>query len=329
MNATVEELANLPAKEYLERFHVDFYLQDLTSLFLARKRSEGRIAAADFACRYFEALLRGEHVQQRSFKYVNATARNRRAFVKLMREALRGVGDPAITAVTAYDFQDLLQPLCSDLPMALVQEAARHAQPADGDRHCLLGEALPFGASLQLPAGATALPNCEDSSAEGSRLLTFQSLQRMTEFSLVYAELLEALKHMFREDPAFWPPPRAGALRPSGCKKGGEAVVLWQRGQLVSELKFYLLALPGAALPSEQALRRIQRPPGAGPSLSFVEALQEMAECFELELEPSLEGLAGLDSDALLSSSGPVSSNTAASTERGKRERPPRPKSRG
>jgi len=347
----VEALADLPPRQYLERFHVEFYLQDALSLFLTRRRNDTR-SAPEFIGQYLEAVLRGEHVIHRGFSYINSTPLNRRAFVLLVREALSGVADPESTALTAYDFHDLVVQLCTDFPLAVVLEAAHYAERAvqhtntadkriDSRKYHLLGQTAPLVggiahlASDSLAAsgsGGTAtnatdvggrVEATNESSAEHSSLLVFCSLQRLVEFCFVYGELLGVLKRIFQEDVACVPTRQGSGpctTAPVGCGAsiGGTGVtdaaaltaqtpmpcrsvtpVTWTRSALVTELRLCSATLAGAALPSEQALLRLLQPLARVTcavktgSVTFREALLEMAEHFELGLDPYPADLVG------------------------------------
>mmetsp|Transcript_80433 Transcript_80433/g.239647 ORF Transcript_80433/g.239647 Transcript_80433/m.239647 type:complete len:349 (-) Transcript_80433:42-1088(-) len=346
---SVEELAELPPRQYLERFHVEFYLRDIICLFLARRRGDSR-SPPEFISQYLEAVLRGEHVLHRGFKYINSTPVNRRAFVGVLRQGLRGVRGPETTALTPHDFHDLVSHLCGDFPLAIVLEAARHAKRADPRRHHLLGENVPVASSdLQPPLGSEGAAS-PDGAVE---LYVFRSLQRLAEFCLVYSELLGAVRHLYREEVALWPArPGASEAAAGGADSSRAAVgsapgdaVRWPRSQLAAELRFYGSALAGAAMPSERALRRLSRPaedegPPGGEErpIGFSEALAEMVELFELAPATYPEELAGragaLPEEAQgTGSTEPVSATVpvtrAGAAERRRRERSLRAKGRG
>mmetsp|Transcript_30567 Transcript_30567/g.59967 ORF Transcript_30567/g.59967 Transcript_30567/m.59967 type:complete len:352 (-) Transcript_30567:43-1098(-) len=304
---SVDRLGSLPAKQYFEHFSIEFYLQDAICLFLARKRSDVR-TAPEFLGAYLDSVLRGEHVMRRGFKYSNSTPLNRRAFVRLLRQGLQGIPNPESTALTAHDFHDLVAHVCGDFPLAIVLEAARHAKRADGGVHHLVGETNPFGSAR----GSTDEPTGTGSSLPASNaLLQFESLLRLVEFCFVYSELLGVLKHMFQEKPSMWPP-RSGSTSSatalaeedkgdahSATSENTGEPLRWLRLLLVKELRFYGSTLAGAAMPSERALVRLLRhgtrvqSSGGYASVTFQEALAEMAEHFELSLELHRQDLFG------------------------------------
>lgn len=304
---SASRLGGMPAKQYCEHFSIEFYLQDAICSFLARKRGDAR-SAPEFLGAYLESVLCGEHVMRRGFKYSNSTPFNRRAFVRLLRQGLRGIPNPESTALTAHDFHDLAAHVCKDFPFAIVLEAARHAERADGGLHHLVGETKPFGndtGSIDEPTGTgCSLP-------ASSALLQYQSLLRLVEFCFVYSELLGVLKHMFQEKASMWPPRGGSASNStmldeedkgdgqSAASENGKEPVRWLRPLLVKELQFYGSTLVGAAMPSERALLRLLRHgsrvqlSGGYASVTFQEALVEMAEHFELSLELHRQDLLG------------------------------------
>jgi len=311
----VEELASLSSEEYLEHFQIEFYLGDLASTLGGLNRStrdkvvglanDDRGNAPECICRYFDALLRGEHVVGREFEYINQTPLNRRAFVKHLRCGLRNVTGPGRTAVTAHDFHDLAVQLCPGFPLRIVELAASFAEEADPSKHHFLAEARPFSASasrnasaLGSGAGSTAAENAATPSRSPvqAALLVFASLLRLVEFCFVYSEFLSLAQDVF------------SAARRMG--DSDDASVSLPRHRFVEDLRARIrsredsaLWLPaGAALPSDRALLRLLRPVSntvAGPSAIASElitcrgAVVEMAEHFELELAPLPDGFFG------------------------------------
>lgn len=335
----VSRLGSMPARQYCEHFSLEFYLQDAVCAFLARRRGDHR-SAPEFLGAYLESVLCGEHVMRRGFKYSNSTPFNRRAFVRLLRQGLRGIPNPESTALTAHDFHDLAAHVCKDFPLAIVLEAARHAERADGGVHHLVGETRPFGddtGSIDEPTGAGCrLP-------ANSALFQYQSLLRLVEFCFVYSELLGVLKHMFQEKASMWPP-RGGSDSSvfmiaeedkgdaeSAASENVREPVRWLRPLLVKELRFYGSTLVGAAMPSERALLRLLRHgsrvqlSGGYASVTFQEALVEMAEHFELSLElhrqDPLGGVAQPATDEVLGAQLAAAGYTSAELQRGSSRR--------
>eukprot|EP00931_Biecheleriopsis_adriatica_P108766 TRINITY_DN83061_c0_g1_i1.p1 TRINITY_DN83061_c0_g1~~TRINITY_DN83061_c0_g1_i1.p1 ORF type:complete len:386 (-),score=93.81 TRINITY_DN83061_c0_g1_i1:84-1241(-) len=289
-------LAVMPARQYIEHFHLDFYLREALSLFGSSTKGNEQ-SASELLGSYFQAVLQGEHTQSNSYRYLKTTPENRRAFVVLLRRALHKLeSDGNSLAVTVNDFHDLLLPVCGDFPLSVVEEAAEYASHADGNLHRLIGEARPFGTQQTSPE--TSDRGCH---GEESPLLVLRSLQRLLEFCFVYSEVLFVVKHLFQEH----------AEKVAGGSAASDRVA---RATLVKHLKavftsddVYNIALPGAALPSERALQRLLQgrqalaaPVDAG--LTQEEAVLEMAELFELEPLPIPRTLLSKVSQAQLSS---------------------------
>eukprot|EP00927_Polykrikos_kofoidii_P080053 TRINITY_DN76918_c0_g1_i1.p1 TRINITY_DN76918_c0_g1~~TRINITY_DN76918_c0_g1_i1.p1 ORF type:complete len:366 (+),score=51.42 TRINITY_DN76918_c0_g1_i1:66-1163(+) len=350
---TVEELAELSPQQYLQHFQMDVYLQDLVSLLMARRRTDGR-SVPQFIGHYFETVLRGQHVVQRDYNFVCKTPLNRRAFVALLRSALRGIPEPGSTAVTARDFHDLVIRLCPSFPLALVEHAATYAEPADEARHRLLGQVEAFGASSSMSPN----PNV---------LKVLLSLQRMVEFCIVYPEVLALVQSHFEAhvsaSPSSQSRQQAHATLPSATEAAAVAFRPVAKGSLEIALPSVGLmeylqrqlresvvncsnstsgsALPAcAAMPSERALLRLLRRSSRSvtssvsrSSLYLGEAVAEMAAHFELEPEtnrPGEEGVAdffaqtgasdGPTSDPQrVAAAGTGSSSVSVSTEKRRR----------
>lgn len=293
---SLEALRALPAREYLDHFQLDFYLRDALSQFLSRSTAGKRESrsASDFFARYFDAVLRGEHLLGCGYRYMAATPFNRRSFVRLLREGLSGVAEPGCTAVMPLDFHDLVVRLCPDFPAALVLEAAEHAELDTASRRWRL-----LGSSTPAPLGGTAAEARAAGSAAmagGRRLCAFDLLQRLVEVSFVYSELVFVMARIFAEDACL------GRV---------------SRTTLVSELRRGGRALSGAALPSERQLLRLLAPVAADARaeeelISYGEALAEMAVHFELLPATFVAGVRHADLAAAASPGAAASLGSAA-----------------
>jgi len=330
-DVAAKDLAEMSPRQYLQRFHVEFYLRDLLCAFSSRRRGDSR-NAPDFIGQYFDAVLRGEHILHRSFSYINGTPLNRRSFVSLLRRALCGMTDPELTALTAYDFHDFVKQLCADFPLRLVEEAARHAERAGKHRHYLLGETRLGDGGFVVPAGPIDnlcdIASPEEAQTRSERggsggdgpalLLMLASLQRLVEFCLVYAEVLCVLKLIFRTvgrqqlvDGEVAGHADDGGPRGDGMEDVMSRVVT--RLDIVAELRCRADAggsLVSCAIPSEHALLRFLDPSitpvspkpqcvaergmtAISPVVTYGQALIEMADSFELTPEPYPDDLLG------------------------------------
>ena len=259
-----EALEALPAKQYLQHFHLDYYLTEAL-------RSCDSVEQLQH---FFQDVLDGSHLRAKaspSFRTVNATPENRRAFVELMRTRLGLVAPkPQAVAMTVLDFHDMLVLLLPDFPLDLIIEASDFAvRVLDTTSHRLLGQPA--------PSAETADGGIAAALANGEVLFSMPDLQNMVEFRLVYGEVIEATRRYYQQ----------GHLDSSS------------RFDLVKTLRRQLTcdaSLLGASGPSEDAWQQLLC--GAGSILSskqehvtLLEAVREMAECFELVPSPIPEAL--------------------------------------
>lgn len=244
-----EFLEALSAKEYLQHFHLDHYLSEAL-------RTCGTCDSPAQLAQFFQEVLDGSRLKAKAqqFRTVIATPENRRAFVELMRTQLSLVAPkPKEVAMTALDFHDMLVLLLDDFPLDLIIEASDFApRVVDAACHHLIGQPAPDRGGI-----ASALAN-------GEVLFSMHDLQRMVEFRLVYGEVLEAVGRYYQG-------------RAESC-----------RYELVKSLRSKLSAGIRACGPSEGAWQRLLCGPTGSiltcklETLTYVEAVHEMAECFEL-----------------------------------------------
>jgi len=102
----------------MEKHDLLLYLQDVTSLLL-QVRTERPI---EFIADYFSSIMAGAHVIMRDFQYVNASERNRWAFVRLSLESFAEF--PSDSPITSIELANLLRMLCPDFPLELVENTA-------------------------------------------------------------------------------------------------------------------------------------------------------------------------------------------------------------
>merc|ERR1712129_375028 len=276
----------------------------------------------------------GEHVTNRGFAYVNSTPFNRRSFVSLLRGSLCGVGDKSTIALTAYDFHELLLPLCADFPLSLVEEAAEFADLADGNQHCFLGEPAPFGASQTLHVDnqsiedmGNSISGLEKNDGQCSpqqytpvvNLFVFCSLQRLVELYFVYAEAVTMVKNLFC----------SGHLEVEGT--GDWRTHMITSSVVVAEIQRQSCsgALPEEYLPTEGALLQLLDGPtnrslrvatghACGAPISaatLAEVISRMADHFEMVLDPFEEELLGDVGEASLLDDAGDKSATVESAE--------------
>ncbi len=116
---TEAELAALPADDYLERFHLQPYLQDALALVLVHRPEQ----PLQFLAEYYRRVRHGENVRNREFKYINATPRNRLAYLDLFRQTYSSLADRA--DLTFLDYLELQRLLCPDFSSQFSEDVAK------------------------------------------------------------------------------------------------------------------------------------------------------------------------------------------------------------
>jgi hypothetical protein len=124
--------ASTPAR-YLRELNAQFYLDDAVAL-MARVRPERPGA---FLQAYFQNVLALEHTVGRDFEFVNATARNRGAFLRSCHAAFGHLDDASELMVG--DLHQVVSLLCPTFPEGRVLEIPRLMREDTSAR-------IPFGA---------------------------------------------------------------------------------------------------------------------------------------------------------------------------------------
>eukprot|EP00743_Colponemidia_sp_Colp-15_P010497 GILK01011566.1.p1 GENE.GILK01011566.1~~GILK01011566.1.p1 ORF type:complete len:180 (-),score=21.62 GILK01011566.1:280-786(-) len=116
---TEDSSSSLSSAEYLERHNLSLYLNDVVSILL-QQRTEQPLQILN---EYFAHVVKGNHVIQRDFAFVNANEWNRKSFIQVMKKATEKSFQDQDGTVD--DCHQLLGMFCPDFPFALVHEAAR------------------------------------------------------------------------------------------------------------------------------------------------------------------------------------------------------------
>ncbi|XP_015194842.2 centriolar satellite-associated tubulin polyglutamylase complex regulator 1 isoform X1 [Lepisosteus oculatus] len=115
---------SLTVDEYLAQKNVLFYLEDSASQLLEHKEEYIQFGIVRYFAEYFNSVRDGNHVLFREFSYVKATPHNRASFIRMFWRCFRQIGKNGdLLAMTEYT--SLLQLLCPDFPVEVVQNAAR------------------------------------------------------------------------------------------------------------------------------------------------------------------------------------------------------------
>ena len=117
-----ESLDMADSASYLAQHSLEVYLSDLAAL-LVREQNSSPANALKICAQYFDNVNKGTHILLREFSYVNATPKNRAAFLATARDAYRNTGQQVINGT--HEVTGLLQLLCPDFPHALTEKAYR------------------------------------------------------------------------------------------------------------------------------------------------------------------------------------------------------------
>ncbi|MGH0164594.1 UNVERIFIED_CONTAM: hypothetical protein FKN15_047350 [Acipenser sinensis] len=118
------ERFTLPVDEYLALEHVPFYIEDALSQLLEHKEEYTQFGIVRFFADYFNSVRNGNHILFREFSFVKATPHNRSSFLRAFWRCFRQIGKNG-DLLTVMEYRSLLQLLCPDFPVELVQKAAR------------------------------------------------------------------------------------------------------------------------------------------------------------------------------------------------------------
>ncbi|CAM9633305.1 unnamed protein product [Ectocarpus sp. 12 AP-2014] len=135
----------ITAQDFLENPELKVYVEDALRLVLAARPEK----PLDLIHDYLESVLSQDNVVGREYAYVNATTRNRRAFVRAVHEMFVEPGDGAAAGTEGGGFEQkdvvhLFGLVCPDFPEEIVVRVAR-----------ILSDGLRF---VRSPSGTGASP---------------------------------------------------------------------------------------------------------------------------------------------------------------------------
>ncbi|KAM6973184.1 centriolar satellite-associated tubulin polyglutamylase complex regulator 1 [Aplochiton taeniatus] len=110
--------------EYLAETNVMFYLNDAVTQLLEHKEEYTQFGVVRYFAEYFASVKNRNHVLFREYSYIKATSHNRTSFIRVVWRCYRQMGKSG-ELLTVMDYSSLLQLLCPDFPVELVQNAAR------------------------------------------------------------------------------------------------------------------------------------------------------------------------------------------------------------
>lgn len=116
-------LCGLSDDSYLDVTDMNILLKHLMHQVLVQKPEN----PVEFSRYYFERVQSCHHVIGADFSFVSACQHNRRAFVFCCMESFQNFNPRE--EISLNDYHQLLQMICSDIPMAIVEQAAEIIDP--------------------------------------------------------------------------------------------------------------------------------------------------------------------------------------------------------
>uniref|UniRef100_A0A3P8S528 Centriolar satellite-associated tubulin polyglutamylase complex regulator 1 n=1 Tax=Amphiprion percula TaxID=161767 RepID=A0A3P8S528_AMPPE len=101
-----------------------FYLSDAVTQLLEHKEEYTQFGVIRYFAEYFSSVKNSNHVLFREFSYIRATPHNRASFLRVFWRCYRQIGKSG-DLLSMLEYRSLLQLLCPDFPVEMVQSAAR------------------------------------------------------------------------------------------------------------------------------------------------------------------------------------------------------------
>ncbi|KAF7223472.1 transcript variant X1, partial [Nothobranchius furzeri] len=114
----------VPAERYLADSQVLFYLTDAVTQLLEHKEEYTQFGLIRYFAEYFSSVKNSNHVLFREFNYIRATEHNRASFIRVFWRCFRQIGKSG-DLLSVPEYRSLLQLLCPDFPLEVVQSTAR------------------------------------------------------------------------------------------------------------------------------------------------------------------------------------------------------------
>lgn len=116
--------STVPVDEYLADSNVMFYLSDAVTQLLEHKEEYTQFGVIRYLAEYFSSVKNSNHVLFREFNYIKATPHNRASFIRVFWRCYRQIGKSG-DLLSMLEYRSLLQLLCPDFPVEMVQSASR------------------------------------------------------------------------------------------------------------------------------------------------------------------------------------------------------------
>ncbi|XP_070763450.1 centriolar satellite-associated tubulin polyglutamylase complex regulator 1 isoform X2 [Enoplosus armatus] len=118
--------STVPVDEYLADSNVLFYLSDAVTQLLEHKEEYTQFGVIRYFAEYFSSVKNSNHILFREYSYIRATPHNRVSFIRVFWRCYRQIGKSG-DLLSMLEFRSLLQLLCPDFPVEMVQSAAKVA----------------------------------------------------------------------------------------------------------------------------------------------------------------------------------------------------------
>uniref|UniRef100_A0A8C6UN71 Centriolar satellite-associated tubulin polyglutamylase complex regulator 1 n=1 Tax=Neogobius melanostomus TaxID=47308 RepID=A0A8C6UN71_9GOBI len=116
--------STVPVEEYLADSNVMFYMNDAVTQLLEHKEEYTQFGVIRYFAEYFSSVKNSNHILFREYNYIKATPHNRTSFIRVFWRCYRQIGKSG-DVLSMQEYRSLLQLLCPDFPMEVVQSAAR------------------------------------------------------------------------------------------------------------------------------------------------------------------------------------------------------------
>ncbi|KAL6107430.1 cstpp1 [Pungitius sinensis] len=120
----------VPDHEYLADGDVLFYLRDAVTQLLDHQQEYTTFGLIRYFAEYFSSVKNSNHVLFREYNYIRATPHNRASFIRVFWRCYRQIGKSG-DLLSTLEYRSLLQLLCPDFPLEMVELAARVVQMED------------------------------------------------------------------------------------------------------------------------------------------------------------------------------------------------------
>ncbi|GAA6224607.1 UPF0705 protein C11orf49 homolog [Lates japonicus] len=116
--------STVPVDQYLAESNVLFYLSDAVTQLLEHKEEYTQFGVIRYFAEYFSSVKNSNHILFREYSYIKATPHNRASFIRVFWRCYRQIGKSG-DLLSMLEYRSLLQLLCPDFPVEMVQSAAR------------------------------------------------------------------------------------------------------------------------------------------------------------------------------------------------------------